>query len=457
DAAWWTARSFEALDNWEQTASWYKGFTEVYTNDIRLPEGLLHHGNALEKSDDIAGALAIYDQLITTYPTSQVAAAALDHEGVILRRQEDWAGAAARWQADAESIGADAEGRARARFWQGWSLRKQGDAAAATAAWRAGAAYRTFWGARCADQLAGRAVPSGAGPTAAAQVRLKALAVPDTSRQAETDLALLRWAAGWSITHTEVSTITTVPPQLSADPAYRRALALGHAALWSDASTAFADLTTTLEQAGDGTSLATLALDARRAGWPWLAYPVARGLQRAARAAHEPADVPDLPRGAQELLFPAPWPALVGAQAAEQDVDPWLLLALMRQESAYYPQAHSSADARGLTQVIPGTAEGIAAALKVPDFQQSALYRPAVSIRFGAFYLAETLGSLDRNILYSLAAYNAGQGPIPGWTGGRVGDDPDLFADNIDYPETRQYVSIVYNNYAIYRWLYGTP
>jgi soluble lytic murein transglycosylase len=144
----------------------------------------------------------------------------------------------------------------------------------------------------------------------------------------------------------------------------------------------------------------------------------------------------------------------VAASAQEQAVDPWLLLALVRQESAYRPTALSSAGARGLTQVMPGTAAGIAEGLGLPAFGESQLDRPAIALRFGAVYLRSTLQQFDGNVLYALAAYNAGPGPIPGWTGGAVGDDPDLFIDNIPYAETREYVQIVYTNWAIYRRLY---
>src|SRR5205823_1088053 len=111
----------------------------------------------------------------------------------------------------------------------------------------------------------------------------------------------------------------------------------------------------------------------------------------------QPPGVAALPRAAQELLYPLAWPAAVLDQAQEQNVDPLLLLALVRQESAYNPAARSSADARGLTQVVPGTAQGIADALHVADFDPAALYRPAVSLRFGAYYLNETLARFDRN------------------------------------------------------------
>ena len=239
------------------------------------------------------------------------------------------------------------------------------------------------------------------------------------------------------------------------DPASRRAVALARVGLWPEADLAFRDVSDALAEQDDGPGLAALALAAQRNGWPWLALPAARSLQGAAGAAGWTGDTAALPRALQEMLYPVVWPQALSAAVAEQQTDPWLLLALVRQESAYNPRAHSSADARGLTQVVPNTATGIAAALHIADFDQSRLYEPALSLRFGAFYLSGALRQFDGNVLYALAGYNAGPGSVPGWAGGRVNGDPDLFVDNIEYPETRQYVQIVYNNYANYRRLYA--
>jgi soluble lytic murein transglycosylase len=281
------------------------------------------------------------------------------------------------------------------------------------------------------------------------------LTAPDPQQGAAAAVDLLDWAAGWSQPGSVAPAPGDLPSRLSDDPAYGRAVGLAQVGLWSEAGLAFDDLASTLAEENDGVALAALALQAQRARWPWLAFLVAGDLQTAAAAAQAPAGVADLPRAAQEMLYPVVWPQLIGANSQEQGVDPWLLLALVRQESAYDPAARSSAGAQGLTQVMPDTATGIAAALHMPDFKQAQLYRPAVSLRFGAYYLKSTLTRFDRNILYALAGYNAGPGNVPDWAGGRVNDDPDLFVDNIDFRETRQYVQIVYNNYAIYRWLYG--
>ena len=81
---------------------------------------------------------------------------------------------------------------------------------------------------------------------------------------------------------------------------------------------------------------------------------------------------------------------------------------MFRQESRFNPGAQSGAGALGIAQVIPATAEGIAQNLQVPDFQIDDLLRPAVGVRFGAFYLARQLDAMHGSLPGALAAYNGG-------------------------------------------------
>ena len=113
------------------------------------------------------------------------------------------------------------------------------------------------------------------------------------------------------------------------------------------------------------------------------------------------------PLAIELLAYPAPFPNELLAAAEAEGVPPLLLLALVRQESAFNPEAGSPAGALGLTQVIPPTGAQIAASLEVrwhPDL----LYEPASSLRFGAHYLATQLELFEGDLLAALAAYNAG-------------------------------------------------
>ena len=143
------------------------------------------------------------------------------------------------------------------------------------------------------------------------------------------------------------------------------------------------------------------------------------------------------PAALDRLIYPAPYPALVAQEAAERGLDPRLLYALMRQESLFDPGATSWVGARGLAQVMPETGQGIAQSLGVSDFSPDDLYRPAVSVRFGAFYLRTRLGDMGGSVQAALSAYNGGSGtpsagpaaaawPTPtssprGWTSPRPG------------------------------------
>jgi soluble lytic murein transglycosylase len=157
------------------------------------------------------------------------------------------------------------------------------------------------------------------------------------------------------------------------------------------------------------------------------------------------------------LRMPTPYAQSVLAAAQEQQLDPLVLYALIRQESRFAPQIVSAAGAYGLAQVMPDTARGIAERLQITDFRAADLGRPALNIRFGAFYLGTQLRQLDDNTYAALSAYNGGPANALRWLQAPGGNDPDRFVEGIDYGETRTYVKIVYANYAAYQRLYQQP
>jgi soluble lytic murein transglycosylase len=144
---------------------------------------------------------------------------------------------------------------------------------------------------------------------------------------------------------------------------------------------------------------------------------------------------------------------VVSAEAENRSLDPLLLAALIRQESLFEPAAESWVGARGLGQVMPATGQSIAQDLGVEDFEVDDLYRPAVSIQFGAYYLASQLERFDDQILVALAAYNGGPGNALQWLESG-GDDLDLFVEVITAVESRLYLQAVLENYIVYERLY---
>jgi soluble lytic murein transglycosylase len=156
------------------------------------------------------------------------------------------------------------------------------------------------------------------------------------------------------------------------------------------------------------------------------------------------------------LAYPRYYADLVETEAAAQQIDVWLLYALIRQESLFEETATSSANARGLTQVIPSTGEWIAGQLGWRHFSAELLYRPYISVRFGAYYLARALAGFNGDRLMALAGYNGGPGNAQAWRQ-RSGPDDDLFVADIGARESQVYVRSVMAQQAIYRWLYSSP
>jgi soluble lytic murein transglycosylase len=162
----------------------------------------------------------------------------------------------------------------------------------------------------------------------------------------------------------------------------------------------------------------------------------------------------DAPKYIARMRYPIYYLDPVLESSQRYDIDPLLLFSLIRHESLFDTNATAAAGEKGLTQVIPSTAEYIAGQIQWSDYQHSDLFRPYAGIEFGAFYLGEQLTRFDGNVLASLAGYNAGPGRAAAWLE-LSGGNPDLFLTTITIDSTRQYVQRIYGFYVIYRALYG--
>ncbi len=154
------------------------------------------------------------------------------------------------------------------------------------------------------------------------------------------------------------------------------------------------------------------------------------------------------------LRFPTYYQDLVLPNAAKYGVDPLLMFALIRQESLFEGFATSYAAAQGLMQIIPDTAAWIAGQLAWPNFQNQDVYRPYINIEFGIFYFDWVMGTVDELPYVALAGYNGGPGNAAQWLS-ISGPDLDLFVQTVSFEETRRYVTRIYEQYNVYRTLYG--
>ena len=146
---------------------------------------------------------------------------------------------------------------------------------------------------------------------------------------------------------------------------------------------------------------------------------------------------------------------MIRPAAEERAIDPLLMLSLIRQESLFNTLATAAAGEKGLTQVIPSTAQYIAEELAWRDYQHmriSSALTPASPLALSILMSSWTY--FDRNAVVALAAYNAGPGRAYDWNALSAGD-PDLFMTTITIDSTRHYVQFIYRNYNIYRELYG--
>jgi outer membrane protein assembly factor BamD (BamD/ComL family) len=151
--------------------------------------------------------------------------------------------------------------------------------------------------------------------------------------------------------------------------------------------------------------------------------------------------------------FPLYYNNIVEGYGLELNLDNSLVLALILAESGFNRHAHSSANAYGLMQIVPGTARAIADELNFDCSLPTDLFNPEININFGTYYLNSLLEQFDNIQEYALAAYNAGPHRVQRWMTFKFSDDIDFFVENIEYSQTRNYVRKVMRNYWIYTLL----
>lgn len=162
-----------------------------------------------------------------------------------------------------------------------------------------------------------------------------------------------------------------------------------------------------------------------------------------------------LPDGLRRLLYPFPYRQSITREADRRNADPYLLAAIIREESRFDPEALSGASARGLTQFILPTARRLAATVELPGITAADLHRPELSIALGAAYLEELSELFAGREHMMVAAYNAGEPQAQLWRSYCYSHDPAEYFSKVGFPQTRGYLEKVLSSRAQYTELYG--
>ena len=160
--------------------------------------------------------------------------------------------------------------------------------------------------------------------------------------------------------------------------------------------------------------------------------------------------VPQVKQGIQELTLPLRHEDVIRQQARAKNLDPALIAAMIYQESKFQDRT-SAAGAKGLMQILPGTAQFIAHKSGGTAFELRDLGTPQINIAYGSWYLRYLIQRYGGNETLAVAAYNAGENNVDKWVRRAGGDKNFNPKTDIPFPETRGYVASVMHHRTLYR------
>ncbi|HEY6293330.1 MAG TPA: transglycosylase SLT domain-containing protein [Terriglobia bacterium] len=432
---------------------------------------------------DESGMLAALDQMTRLYPASATTASALDSVSFFFRRQGDWSRASpydaklaeefpdsdlagkAEWEvAWAAYLGAqtgEAERRlaayvqrypssariAAALYWLGRVTEGEGRSAEARSLYQVlrDRFGNTYYSLQAAERL------KLLGPAASPVAR----GAGNGSPNGETATAPPPLTAEVAAAISKMSTPPDPPSVcLAAQPGAGERPALTLAALSLPALAEY-DLRARLEGAMGSPDEAGLRLALARLQREGEQYDQAILMAKRVVPNYSDYDLSALPAEFWGLLYPEAFWDVVRRNANANGLDPYLVMALIRQESGFDPKAASGKNAHGLMQLLPQTARDLTGGAGRPRHQVASrsLSDPAYNIRIGCRYLSDLIRKFDGSIEKALAAYNAGPDHVEQWQSGHTYSEPAAFVESIPFAETRGYVEVILRDQVVYRRL----
>lgn len=154
-------------------------------------------------------------------------------------------------------------------------------------------------------------------------------------------------------------------------------------------------------------------------------------------------------------IYPNHYEDLIKVYAEEYHVDPYLVVAIMRNESKFNPNAVSSKEAKGLMQIAPITGKWAAEKLPIENYREEMLFDPELNIQIGCWYLSVLQQEFNYDFDLIIPAYNAGNGNVKKWLKNTKYSKDGKSLDEIPFEETKIYHKKVSRDYKIYKWLYS--
>lgn len=152
------------------------------------------------------------------------------------------------------------------------------------------------------------------------------------------------------------------------------------------------------------------------------------------------------------FIYPLKYDEYIEEYSAEYGLDKYFVMAVIKAESNYNPEAHSGV-ARGLMQITASTAEWIAEKISI-EFSEDDIEEPRVNIRMGCYYLKYLSELYNNDKVLVTAAYNAGMGNVSKWLSDERYSKDFVTLSYIPFEETRRYTEKVEKYYKIYKKLY---
>ncbi|MDB5108195.1 MAG: Lytic transglycosylase, catalytic, partial [Candidatus Binatus sp.] len=391
-------------DDYQHARATFSRLAANYPASTLAPAALLRIGRTYEDEHKIDAARSAYRRLIARYPHSDAAADARFRVPWTLYTTHSYA-SAARGFSEARVHAKESGDRDMCDYWRARALDKSGDVAAA----------RELF-ARVAASTDSNYYPALASKRVAANPILPASyasepefnGIPNVGVGSEFHLQRLQTLRALGLKDLEAGELNALAQRSSSLEVRRFVLAgFANADAW------------------------------------YAAIVVATRMEKSGQVSHAIAERVRYPRAYWDIFQSA---------SIRLALDPYLVLALSRQESLFNPQATSSSNARGLMQLIPSTAKKMAAERGI-EIDSTRLYDPATNVDLGTTYLKNLLQMFGGDAFHAVAAYNAGEHAVAKWLAAFHGDD-DEWVENIAYKETRDYVKKVIGGRREYLLLY---